>query len=189
MEKAEQFVRPAVDWMNAPMTQQTRAEPPSKAMAAPSNPFGIASAIGQTAKGSHSMEQTTTSSPSTASGSDRRPLERDETTSLISSSKVDGTSVYDKDGEKIGNISHLMIGKRSGRVEYAVMNFGSFLGMGGSYHPLPWDVLNYDSDLGGYRVPMDKEKLRGAPSFREDQQPAFDRHFGQTVYGYYGVAY
>ena len=118
-----------------------------------------------------------------------RPVERDETDSLISSDKVDGTSVYATDGEKLGHISHLMIGKRSGRVEFAVMNFGSFLGMGGSHHPLPWDTLDYDTDRGGYTVNIDKSRLNDAPSYKDDSKPAFDRQFGETVYGYYGVMY
>ena len=118
-----------------------------------------------------------------------RPTERDETNKLISSDKVDGTSVFSTDGEKIGHISHLMIGKRSGRVEYAVMNFGSFLGMGGSYNPLPWDALDYDTDRGGYTVNIDKNRLRDAPSYKEDKQPAWDRQYGESVYNYYGVMY
>ena len=118
-----------------------------------------------------------------------RPLERDETHALISSDKVEGTKVYSSDGEHLGHISHMMIGKRSGRVEYAVMNFGSFLGMGGSFHPLPWDALDYDTDRGGYVVNIDKSKLREAPSYSGNASPAFDRQYGQTVYNYYGLMY
>jgi hypothetical protein len=118
-----------------------------------------------------------------------RPIERDETHSLISSDRVEGTKVYSTDGEHIGHISHMMIGKRSGRVEYAVMNFGSFLGLGGSHHPLPWDALDYDTDRGGYVVNIDKSKLREAPSYSDDASPAFDRQYGQAVYNYYGLMY
>jgi len=118
-----------------------------------------------------------------------RPLERDETDNLISSSKVDGTAVYSSDGEKIGRIDHLMIGKRSGRVEYAVMNFGGFLGMGENHHPLPWDALDYDTNRGGYVVNVDKDRLRNAPSHESSQQPSYDRDYGQTVYSYYGFIY
>lgn len=122
-------------------------------------------------------------------GDRSQPVERDETNSLISSDKVDGTTVYATDGEKIGHIAHLMIGKRSGKVEYAVMNFGSFLGMGGSHHPLPWDALAYDTDRGGYTVAIDKDKLRGGPSYKDGAQPSYDRQYGQSVYGYYGLVY
>lgn len=118
-----------------------------------------------------------------------RPLERDESRLLISSGKVEGTKVYAADGEKIGTIDHLMIGKRSGRVEYAVMSFGGFLGMGGSYHPLPWDALDYDTDRDGYVVDIDKERLMEAPSYTRDARPDYDRSFGENVYAYYGVMY
>ena len=118
-----------------------------------------------------------------------RPLERDETSNLISSEKVDGTPVYSTDGDKIGTVHHLMIGKRSGRVEYAVMSFGGFLGIGESYHPLPWDTLDYDTDRGGYVVNIDKDRLKEAPSYKSSEQPSYDRNYGQTVYSYYGVMY
>ncbi len=118
-----------------------------------------------------------------------RPLERDETSNLISSDKVDGTPVYSTDGDRLGHISHLMIGKRSGRVEYAVMSFGGFLGLGESYHPLPWDVLDYDTAQGGYVVNIDKDRLREAPRYERSTQPDFDRSYGENVYAYYGIMY
>lgn len=118
-----------------------------------------------------------------------RPLERDETSNLISSRRVEGTAVYDTKGEKLGTVDHMMIGKRSGRVEYAVMSFGGFLGMGEQYHPLPWDVLNYDTEKDGYVVDIDKEKLEKGPTFERDNQPEWDRNYGETVYTYYGVIY
>ena len=116
-------------------------------------------------------------------------LERDETTNLISSAKVEGTAVYATDGEKLGHIDHLMIGKRSGRVEYAVMSFGGFLGVGDRYHPLPWDALQYDTGRGGYVVSIDKSRLSEAPSYEEDALPMYDRQYGKTVYDYYGFNY
>jgi len=77
-------------------------------------------------------------------------VETNETRDLISSDKVEGTSVYDRNGNNLGTISNLMLDKRSGQVAYAVLSFGGFLGMGSSYHPLPWDQLHYDSNQGGY---------------------------------------
>lgn len=118
-----------------------------------------------------------------------RPLERDETSRLISSDKVGGTSVYSTSGEKLGSVDHLMIGKRSGRVEYAVMSFGGFLGMGEKYHPLPWDALDYDTDRDGYVVDTNREQLEKAPTFERGNEPEWDRNYGETVYTYYGVIY
>src|SRR5262252_10332656 len=90
----------------------------------------------------------------------------DETHRLIASNRVEGTSVYNRQGEKLGSVHNFMVDKRSGRVEYAVMSFGGFLGMGDSYHPLPWKVLTFDTSNGGYVVDLDKRMLREAPSYK-----------------------
>jgi len=95
-----------------------------------------------------------------------QPLNADETDSLISSEKVDGTTVYNSTGENIGSVHHLMIDKFSGRVDYAVMSFGGFLGIGESYHPLPWRSLTYMPSLGGYQVGFDRARLERAPVTR-----------------------
>jgi hypothetical protein len=68
------------------------------------------------------------------------------------------------------------------------MSFGGFLGLGGSYHPLPWRVLDYDTGLGGYVVDLDKDELQGAPSFARDEAPDWGRReWGTRVHDYYGV--
>ncbi len=116
-------------------------------------------------------------------------LAREETDDLISSEKVDGTTVYNHQGEKLGTIKHFMVGKRDGRVRYAVMSFGGLFGMGESYHPLPCESLKYDENMGGYVVDIDKEQLQNGPSYERDREPVYDRAYGQQVYGYYGMAY
>jgi sporulation protein YlmC with PRC-barrel domain len=114
----------------------------------------------------------------------------DETGSLIASNKVEGTAVYDRDGDRMGSIYNFMVNKRSGRVEYAVLTFGGFLGMGGTYYPLPWDMLTYNTRLGGYMVDMDEDDLDDAPSYRGGQEPDYDDdRYGRYVYGYYGLPY
>src|SRR3954466_10862655 len=113
----------------------------------------------------------------------------DETHRLIASDKVEGTARYNGRGENRGTVKNFMVDKRSGKAEYAVMAFGGFLGMGDSCHPLPWNVLTYDTDKGGYVVDLDKETLKEAPSYRSDQEPQFDRSYGQEVNRYYRVPY
>ena len=120
---------------------------------------------------------------------DERPMARDETHDLIASDRVEGTTVYNRDGERLGTISKFMVGKRNGRVEYAVMGFGGLFGMGERDYPLPWNVLTYDTDQGGYVVDLDKDKLQNAPSFERGQDPTYDRDYGEQVYTYYGVIY
>lgn len=106
---------------------------------------------------------------------------------LIASDRVEGTTVYNTDGEKLGTIDHFMVDKRSGQVRYAVLEFGGFLGMGSDRYPLPWGVLSYDTERDGYVVPLDKAKLEKAPHYAKRTPPAYDRKYGETVYGYYGV--
>ena len=68
---------------------------------------------------------------------------RDETVSLISAGKVQGTNVYNTDGDSLGEVYDVMIDKLSGKVAYAIMSFGGFLRVGERYHPLPWNTLKY----------------------------------------------
>jgi len=112
-------------------------------------------------------------------------LESDETHRLISSEKVDGTSVYNRNGDNLGTIHHLMIDKYAGQVAYAVMSFGGFLGMGESYHPLPWKALNYDTRLGGYVINLDRTRLEGAPSYTARQLPDWDRSYTERIDRYW----
>jgi hypothetical protein len=112
----------------------------------------------------------------------------DETDRLIASNKVEGTAVYDRQGERLGEVYNFMVDKYSGQVAYAVMSFGGFLGIGESYHPLPWRVLNYDTSMAGYIVDLDKDRLRGAPSFSRNETPDWsNREWGTRVHDYYGV--
>jgi hypothetical protein len=113
-------------------------------------------------------------------------LETRETThSLIGSDKVDGTAVYGPDQEKIGSIERVMIDKISGKVAYAVLSFGGFLGMGEDYYPVPWSTLNYDTNLAGYRVNLTKDQLEKAPSYSESEGWNWSRENDRRVHDYY----
>jgi len=105
---------------------------------------------------------------------------------VISSDRVEGTTVYNQAGEKLGTIDDLMIDKVSGQVRYAVMEFGGFLGMGTDRYPIPWSMLKYDTSQDGYVVPLDKAKIEGAPSYAEGQVPDYDDTYRASVDKYYG---
>jgi sporulation protein YlmC with PRC-barrel domain len=113
--------------------------------------------------------------------------EMHESNRLIASNKVEGTAVYNREGEKLGSVYNFMVDKRSGKVEYAVMSFGGFLGMGDSYHPLPWNVLTYDTSKGGYVVDLDKDLLQKGPSYTSGDEPRYDRAYDEEVSQYYRV--
>jgi sporulation protein YlmC with PRC-barrel domain len=87
---------------------------------------------------------------------------------LILGERVTGTEVFNEAGEHIGELDDLLIHKTSGKVVYALMSFGGFLGMGEKIHPLPWEVLRYDTAKDGYVVPINKEALKNAPSLDLD---------------------
>ena len=107
------------------------------------------------------------------------------TGSLIAAGKVDGTTVYNTKGEKLGNVDDIMLDKVSGRAIYAVMSFGGFLGMGESQHPLPWSQLKYDSGMGGYVVNLDKKKLETAPTYDRGAPFEWTPDYGRKVDKYY----
>jgi hypothetical protein len=111
---------------------------------------------------------------------------RRETTSLIGSDKVEGTAVYGGDNRKIGTLQRVIIDKVSGKVAYAVVSFGGFLGMGEDYYPLPWSNLKYDTSLGGYRVGITEDQLKGAPKFNRNTDLDWsDRSRDKAVYDHY----
>ena len=117
-----------------------------------------------------------------------RTGQTDETDRLISSQKVDGTAVYNRDGDSLGTIDHMMIDKFTGQVEYAVMSSGGFLGIGDSYNPVPWKSLVYDVNLGGYVMDADRARLEQAPRFQSTGRPNWsDRAYTERVDEYWGV--
>ena len=112
-------------------------------------------------------------------------LETKETTSLIASDKVEGTAVYGTDQKKIGKLERAMIDKISGKVAYAVLSFGGFMGMGEDYYPVPWATLKYDTKLGGYRANLTKDQLEKAPKYSSSTDWNWNRENDRRVHDYY----
>src|SRR4026208_2163408 len=105
---------------------------------------------------------------------------------LISSEDVEGANVYGLAGDTaIGEIDHLMIDKVSGRVAYAVMSFGGFLGLGHSHYPLPWSALKYNAKLDGSETSVTEAQLRDAPAFSDDSWS--DRNWETKTHSYYNA--
>ena len=119
------------------------------------------------------------------------PLHQDpsirETRSLIASDKVEGTAVYGADGKHIGAIERVILETRGGKVAYAVLSFGGFLGFGDDYYPLPWEKLTYDESLNGYRVDLTREQIENAPRFRDENDDSWYGEKDRRIYDYYGV--
>jgi hypothetical protein len=100
---------------------------------------------------------------------------------------VTGSKVENTKGDNLGHIEEIMIDKSSGRVGYAVLNYGSFLGMGGKLFALPWDILKYDTRRSAYVIGIPEERLKNAPSFDSGTWPDMgDPAWGKAIHDYYG---
>jgi sporulation protein YlmC with PRC-barrel domain len=111
-------------------------------------------------------------------------------TSAILASRVKGTAVYNGSGDKIGTVEDVVLDKLSNRIMFAALGFGGMLGMGEKYYPVPWSLLNYDEDKGGYVVPLEKDRLEGAPSYDLKDLTKHDGSLGdirEQTYSYYNV--
>jgi len=92
---------------------------------------------------------------------------------LITASRVNGTPVFNTQGDRIGHVDDLSIQKVSGQVVAALLSFGGFLGIGERFHPLPWDVLTYEPDKGGYVISLSRAQLEAARHYSRDELEAF----------------
>jgi PRC-barrel domain len=112
-----------------------------------------------------------------------------ETARLIASDKVEGAAVRRSDGEKLGSIKRVMIDKLTGKVGYAVMTFGGFLGIGDEYRALPWSVLRYSPDLDAYELNATEDQLRNAPVLATGWETGVvSRDWERNIHDYYRAA-
>ena len=103
-------------------------------------------------------------------------------------SKLIGESVINCQNEDIGKIHELVIDAKNGRMAYAVLSFGGFLGMGNKLFAMPWRAFAFSATENKLVLDVDKEKLKAAPGFDQDAKwPNFaDRTWGATISNYYG---
>ena len=109
-------------------------------------------------------------------------------TAVLSADTLTGDSVVNRQEEDLGKIEHLMIDLENGRVAYAVLSFGGFLGIGDKLFAIPWDSLKVDTAQKRFVLDVDKEKLEIAPGFDKANWPDMaDRTWGTDVYRYYNA--
>jgi sporulation protein YlmC with PRC-barrel domain len=104
-------------------------------------------------------------------------------------SKLIGADVENTQGEDLGKIEDIVVDRHDGRMTYAVLSFGSFLGLGGKYFAIPWNALTVKAgEEDTLILNMDKERLQNAPGFDKNNWPNMaDRTWGQEVHTYYGT--
>ena len=108
----------------------------------------------------------------------------------LSATRLIGDPVVNRKGEKLGKIEDLVIDPKTSRVDYAVLSFGGFLGMGDKLFAVPLEAMKLSPEEKKFILDVDKERLRNAPGFDKDNWPETeDRAFGTAVYSYYGCTY
>jgi sporulation protein YlmC with PRC-barrel domain len=106
--------------------------------------------------------------------------------SPVKASSIIGTDVVNLKGDGIGDVKEVVIDPRTGRVAYAVVSFGGFLGMGEKLFAIPFSSFKYDITTNKYVLDVSKERLKAAPGFDADHWPAMsDEKWNRDVYKYY----
>lgn len=107
---------------------------------------------------------------------------------VMAASTLTGNDVMNLQGENLGDIKAIMLDVPSGRVAYAVLSFGGFLGAGDKLFAVPWSALRLDTDNKCFLLEVDKERLKNAPGFDKDHWPSMaDRQWASDVHRYYGA--
>ncbi len=109
------------------------------------------------------------------------PLQR------LSSNSIVGDDVKNMQGEDLGSIKDLMIDIQGGCIEYAVLQFGGFLGIGSKYFAIPWQELRLDAENKNFILNRDKDFLKSAPGFDKDQWPGTNSNYYSDTDTYWGV--
>jgi sporulation protein YlmC with PRC-barrel domain len=109
---------------------------------------------------------------------------------LMGADTLIGNDVCNSADEDLGDIKEIMIDMASGKISYAVLSFGSFLGMGGKLFAVPWSALTLDTVNKRFVLDIDKERLENAPGFDKDDWPDMaDETWAKNIHSYYRTNY
>lgn len=108
---------------------------------------------------------------------------------LMGAETLIGTDVYNQNKEDLGEIKEIMLDMRTGKVGYAVLAFGGFMGMGNKLFAVPWASLTLDTDNKRFVLNVEKQRLESAPGFDKDNWPDMaDPVWVDSIHAYYGVS-
>ena len=108
---------------------------------------------------------------------------------LMGADTLNGNDVYNSDGEDLGDIKEFMIEMATGKVAYAVLSFGSLMGLlGGKLFAVPWSALTLDTKNKRFVLEVEKDRLTEAPGFDKNNWPNMaDRTWAKSIHAYYGT--
>lgn len=105
---------------------------------------------------------------------------------VMDAATLDGNKVMSSDGEHVGKISAIMLDVRAGRIAYAVLSVGGFLGIGDTLHAIPWSALTLDTIDKCFVVDTVAQRIKDDPGFDKDHWPAMaDGRWGANIHQYY----
>ena len=107
---------------------------------------------------------------------------------LMGADTLVGNDVYNAKDEDLGDIKEIMLDMRSGKVAYAVLSYGGFLGMGEKLFAVPWDALKLDTKNKRFYLNVEKDRLKDAPGFDKDHWPNMaDQSWAKEIHSFYGT--
>ncbi|WP_116124904.1 PRC-barrel domain-containing protein [Lewinella sp. IMCC34183] len=107
---------------------------------------------------------------------------------ILSSTSITGTNVTNAKGENLGEIHDLMIDTDNGTVNYAVLSFGGFLGLGDKYFAVPFEAFSVNTTTEKWVLNVTKDRLENAPGFDKNNWPDTSNHsYWNDLYSHYGV--
>lgn len=105
---------------------------------------------------------------------------------LMGADTLVGNGVVNSQDEDIGDIKEIMLDMSDGKVSYAVLSFGSFLGMGEKLFAVPWKALKLDTEHKRFVLDVNKDRLQTAPGFDKDKWPNMaDQVWAKSIHSYY----
>jgi sporulation protein YlmC with PRC-barrel domain len=108
---------------------------------------------------------------------------------IMAADTLTGEDVRSESGESLGKVTHIMLDITHGTIAYAVLSFGSFLGLGEKLFAIPWSSFALDVENRWLVLNVDKQRLKKAPGFNKDQWPSMaNPAWAAEVDGYYGSA-
>ncbi|GAB2490713.1 PRC-barrel domain-containing protein [Comamonas humi] len=107
---------------------------------------------------------------------------------LMGANTLNGNDVYNRRGESLGDIKEIMLNMADGRVAYAVLSYGGFLGLGEKLFAVPWSALKLDTVYKRFVLDVEKDQLKNAPGFNKSDWPDMaDKDWIKTIHDYYGI--
>ena len=115
------------------------------------------------------------------------PADARDRSGVLKASDLVGMKVQGTDGKNLGTIKDLVIDQEDGAIQYAVLDFGGFAGIGDKYFAVPWDALHLDQNNQKIALDLHKKDLKDAPGFDKNNWPNFNEDQQVMIYEFYEV--